>query len=203
LPATTQEYDVPVETTYSDGISYYRGPGERIIGRAYSGRAEFVDDPITSGIPRLTYGAGKSLINYGINSITFKGEIGFVYHSTSSSGAAANILKGINPKYFNSSSRFGGGFYVANSPITASAELAFHNVPVINTIRFELINGNMMNATGPMMNLGVKYAPKQLGWLGKQLGFNGIRYNSLRNYGGINTVLFKNFQNLANGTIIK
>jgi hypothetical protein len=59
LPATTQEYDVTVETTYSDGIGYFRGPGERTIGRPYSGRAEFVDDPITPGIPGLAYGVGK------------------------------------------------------------------------------------------------------------------------------------------------
>ena len=126
-----------------------------------------------------------------------------VFHATSKEGAALNILNGINPKFFNPSSRFGRGFYVAKEQSTMLAELAHHGANPVNTISFSLSGGKFLNATSPLMDLGTKYIPLTLSGAARNMGYNGIIFNSLRNLNGTNAVIFNNFDLLKQGTIIK
>ncbi|MEQ9286188.1 MAG: hypothetical protein RIG77_04725 [Cyclobacteriaceae bacterium] len=127
-----------------------------------------------------------------------------VYHSTTRPGVADDILRnGIDPNFFNSASRFGKGFYVGNSPSTTIAELGYHGYSRVNTIRYTLENAKLFNATGRIRiwDIGVKYTPRLLGKGARLFNYDGIIFNSLRS-SGTNTVLFKNFGTLRNGTKI-
>lgn len=59
------------------------------------------------------------------------------------------MLNGIDPKYFDPKSRFGGGFYVTQKGDTAVAELAVHNVEATHVIRYEtnLTNQKVLGLT--------------------------------------------------------
>ncbi len=49
-----------------------------------------------------------------------------VQHAVGNANQAQSVLDGINPKYFNPESRFGGGFYVGTDADTIVAELSEH-----------------------------------------------------------------------------
>jgi hypothetical protein len=130
-------------------------------------------------------------------------EISTLYHSTSSARAASSILSdGINPSFFNPASRFGGGFYMSNDIATSFAEITAHGANPANTIQFTSQGGSFLNATSPVLSLGVKYAPNLMSGAARGLGYDGIMYNSLRGT-GVNVVQFKNFGTLTNGTLFK
>jgi len=152
-----------------------------------------------------TYGivSGASELKAAFTATAALSDVSTLYHSTSSAGAASSILEeGINPAYFNSASRFGGGFYMSNDVSTAAAELSFHGSDMVNTIRFNPQGASYLNATSPVMDFGVKYAPKFISNAAQGLGYDGIIYNSLRGTGE-NVVQFSNFSSLTNGTLVK
>lgn len=62
--------------------------------------------------------------------------------------------------------------------------------------------GKFLNATSPILNIGVKEHPNILAGFAKAHGYDGIIYNSVRQPGGTNIVLFKNFDLLKNGKIV-
>lgn len=104
----------------------------------------------------------------------------------------------LNPK-----SRFGRGFYTSPSISTTEAELEHHGYSAVNTIRYELSSeAKILNATSPILNLGTKRAPDMLRNYALQKGYDGIIFNSVRQAGGTNVVLFKNFDLLKNGVIV-
>ena len=68
---------------------------------------------------------------------------------------------------------------------------------------FNLAGGKFLNATSPLMDLGTRFAPRALGNSARGLGYDGVIFNSLRNQGGTNAVLFNNFNYLQAGKILK
>jgi len=149
----------------------------------------------------LSKGAG--MLGNALKATTELGDGSSLFHSTSSTGATSSIMsEGINPAYFNSSSRFGGGFYMSTDVSTSTAELSFHNATVANTIEFNVASTkNFLNATSPVLDFGTKFAPKLLSGAAKTLGKDGIIFNSLRG-SGTNVVQFKNFGLLTNGRVV-
>ena len=147
----------------------------------------------------LSKGAG--LVKNAFSATASISEVSTLYHTASKVGAAANILnEGINPAFFNSASRFGKGFYMSNDLATSFAELEYHGAQAVNTLQFSLKSTSLLNATSPIMQIGVKYAPKLLSSVARGAGYDGIMYNSLRG-GGLNVVQFKNFNLLKNGSL--
>lgn len=71
-----------------------------------------------------------------------KGGADSVQHAVGSASQAQSVLDGINPKYFNAESRFGGGFNVGGDSDTIIAELAEHG----NTAKYAISYD--MNLTG-------------------------------------------------------
>jgi hypothetical protein len=126
-----------------------------------------------------------------------------LFHSTARAGAAENILKGIDPKFFNPNSRFGGAFYTATSPATTVAELAHHGASRVATIQYTLGPGSrFLNLTSPVGRLGTRYIPKVLSRYARLTNKNGIVAHSLRLEGGVNVVILEDFSMLLNGTLI-
>ncbi|MEY3322810.1 MAG: hypothetical protein RLZZ417_2393 [Bacteroidota bacterium] len=128
-----------------------------------------------------------------------------LYHTTTRKGADGSILERIDPKFFNSSSRFGGGFYLTTDVATSEAEIAHHkfdnpkdplNAHV--TIAYTIPGGNILDATGEDVRETVKDNPLGLRSMALRRGFDGIAIPSLRG-SGINVVLFKNFSILKEG----
>ena len=128
-----------------------------------------------------------------------------LYHTTTRKGADGSILERIDPKFFNSSSRFGGGFYLTTDVATSEAEIAHHkfdnpenplNAHV--TIAYTIPGGNILDATGGEVKETVKDNPLGLRSMALRRGFDGIAIPSLRG-SGINVVLFKNFSILKEG----
>jgi len=159
---------------------------------------------MVAGVFMVAGGAvkGASALKNAFSGGSKLSEISTLFHSTSRPGAAASILEEINPAYFNSASRFGKGFYLSNDIGTTVAELGQHGSSVANTIQYSLDGGKLFNATGSFFNSAVKYFPKSLSFMTKSLNYDGVIFNSLRER-GINVVLFKSFEVLKNGAIIK
>lgn len=84
---------------------------------------------------------------------------------------------------------------------TNLAEIEYHGGVRMNTLRYGLnaSEGNFFNATSPILNIGVRTVPKLLDGFARAHGYDGIIYNSVRQSGGTNIVLFKNFDLLKNG----
>jgi hypothetical protein len=151
-----------------------------------------------------TYGAvsGGFALKTAFTATAGAADVATLFHATTSEGATASILNnGINPAFFNSASRFGGGFYMSNDIATTASELSYHGGTVANTIQFTSEGANFMNATSPVMNMGVKYAPNVMSGAARALGYDGIMYNSLRG-AGTNVVQFSNFGTLTGGAVV-
>lgn len=61
-----------------------------------------------------------------------------VQHAVGSANQAQSVLDGIDPKYFNPESRFGGGFYVGADADTIVAELAEHGNAAKYAISYDM-----------------------------------------------------------------
>jgi len=147
-----------------------------------------------------TKGLGE--LNAAFKSSTMLSKGTNLFHATSA-GAAENILtKGIDIGFSKATSRFGKGFYMATSPSTSAAELAAQSSAVAATVQFSLKGGSFLNATSRVGNLFTKYTPKLLSSFAKALNKDGIIFNSQRS-AGTNVVMFKNFNLLENGKILK
>jgi hypothetical protein len=151
-----------------------------------------------------TYGAvsGGLALKTAFTATAGAADVTTLFHATTTEGAAASILNnGINPAFFNPTSRFGGALYMSNDIATTAAEVSYHGGSVVNTIQFTSEGANFMNATSPAMNIGVKYAPNIMSGAARAMGYDGIMYNSLRG-AGTNVAQFSNFGTLTGGTVV-
>ena len=114
-------------------------------------------------------------------------------------------MDGINPKYFNPDSRFGGGFYVGADGDTIVAELAEHGNTARYSINYDmnlegqkvldLTNPSVASEWGYVQNLSSTKACQNIGELARQKGYSVIKFQSYRG-SGINYVIFNNFDNI-------
>jgi hypothetical protein len=135
--------------------------------------------------------------------------INTLYHTTTSAGADKSILQRIDPAFFKSSSRFGGGFYLTNDIATSEAEIAHHKLDdpdnplnAYVTISYNISGGKILDATGPAIYKTVEENPIHLRRMAQRGGMDGIAIPSLRG-SGTNVVLFKNFGILKEGKQIQ
>ena len=147
---------------------------------------------------------GVEEIEYNIMS-----SINTLYHTTTRAGADKSILERIDPTFFKSSSRFGGGFYLTNDIETSEAEIAHHKfddpdnpLNAYVTISYNISGGKILDATGPAIYKTVEENPIHLRRMAQRGGMDGIAIPSLRG-SGTNVVLFKNFGILKEGKQIQ
>ena len=128
-----------------------------------------------------------------------------VKHAVGSAKQAQSVLDGINPKYFNSDSRFGGGFYVGGDSVTIVAELAEHGNIAKYAISYDLnMNGQkVLDLTNSKIAAAWEFTPKltstnacqDIAETAKSLGYNVVKFESYRG-DGINYVIFNNFEEI-------
>lgn len=128
-----------------------------------------------------------------------------VQHAVGSANQAQSVLDGINPKYFNPESRFGGGFYVGADADTIVAELAEHGNTAKYAISYDMnLSGQkVLDLTDPkiasewgyVQNLTSTKACQNIGELARTKGYNVIKFQSYRG-DGINFVIYNNFENI-------
>ncbi len=135
--------------------------------------------------------------------------INTLYHTTTRAGADKSILQRIDPAFFKSSSRFGGGFYLTNDIATSEAEIAHHKLDdpdnplnAYVTISYNISGGKILDATGPAIYKTVEENPIHLRRMAQRVRMDGIAIPSLRG-SGTNVVLFKNFGILKEGKQIQ
>lgn len=87
-------------------------------------------------LPILEAAVMEGLVRIPFTNRVATSEINTVYHSTAREGAAENILRGIDPQFFNPKSRFGGGFYTSTDVSTTIGELEHHGFARVNTINY-------------------------------------------------------------------
>lgn len=128
-----------------------------------------------------------------------------VQHAVGSANQAQSVLDGINPKYFNPESRFGGGFYVGADADTIVAELAEHGNTAKYAISYDmnlsgqkvldLTNPQIASEWGYVQNLTSTKACQNIGELARTKGYNVIKFQSYRG-DGINYVIYNNFEDI-------
>jgi len=138
--------------------------------------------------------AKKRSVNYSLVNVK---------HAVGSAKQAQSVLDGINPKYFNSDSRFGGGFYVGGDSVTIVAELAEHGNTAKYAISYDLnMNGQkVLDLTNSKIAAAWDFTPRltstnacqDIAEVAKAQGYNVIKFESYRG-GGANYVVFNNFE---------
>ena len=128
-----------------------------------------------------------------------------VQHVVDSANKAQSVLDGIDPKYFNSNSRFGGGFYVGDDADTLVAELAEHNSTASYAIRYDmnLSDQKVLDLTDPNIasewnfasGLSTTNACQRISEAARLQGYNVIKYKSYRGSGN-NYVIFDSFESV-------
>ncbi len=128
-----------------------------------------------------------------------------VQHAVESANQAQSVLDGINPKYFNPESRFGGGFYVGADADTIVAELAEHGNTAKYAISYDmnlsgqkvldLTNPQIASEWGYVQNLTSTKACQNIGEIARTKGYNVIKFQSYRG-DGINYVIYNDFENI-------
>ena len=128
-----------------------------------------------------------------------------VQHAVGSANQAQSVLDGINPKYFNPESRFGGGFYVGADADTIVAELAEHGNTAKYAISYDmnlsgqkvldLTNPQIASEWGYVQNLTSTKACQNIGEIARTKGYNVIKFQSYRG-DGINYVIYNDFENI-------
>ncbi len=116
-----------------------------------------------------------------------------------SANQAQSVLNGIDPQYFNSKSRFGGGHYVGTDSETFVAELAEHGNTAKYAIRYNInLSGQkVLDLTDAKVASNWKYvqnitstkACQEIGALARSQGYNAIKFQSYRG-NGINYVIY-------------
>jgi len=154
-------------------------------------------DPVDIEIPKK-YGA-------------VDGDINNVKHAVSSANQAQSVLDGINPKYFNPNSRFGGGFYVGGDADTLVAELSEHGMTAKYAISYniDLSGQKVLDLTNPEIASKWDFTPKmtstsacqEIGKLAREQNYNVIKFESYRG-DGINYVIFNNFEEILEPRIV-
>ena len=128
-----------------------------------------------------------------------------VQHAVGNANQAQSVLDGINPKYFNPESRFGGGFYVGTDADTIVAELSEHGNIAKYAISYDmnlsgqkvldLTNPQIASEWGYVQNLTSTRACQNIGEIARTEGYNVIKFQSYRG-GGINYVIYNDFENI-------
>ena len=160
-------------------------------------------------------GAAKLSINLpqafrGLSTKQAATEVKIVRHAVGSTRQAESVLKGIDPKFFNPNSRFGGGFYVTVEGETAVAELAAHDVKATQVIRynFNLSNQKVLDLTNP--NIASEWgfttslsteACQAIAAKARAQGYNAISFPSYRG-SGMNYVIYDNFDKILKPQMI-
>lgn len=134
------------------------------------------------------------------------GQVRDVKHAVGGSQQAQSVLDGIDPKYFNDGSRFGGGFYVGEDADTIVLELAEHGTTAKYSISYDLdlAGQRVLDLTNPQTASEWEYIDKltstsacqKIGEAAKVKGYDVIMFNSYRGE-GINYVIFDNFDILS------
>ncbi len=132
-------------------------------------------------------------------------------HAVDSAKKAQSVLDGIDPKYFNSSSRFGGGFYVGSDGKTIVAELAEHGNTAKYAISYDLnLSGQkVLDLTKPEVAAKWKFVQdftstrecQIIGELAEKQGYTVIKFKSYRG-SGINYVIFDNFKKILSAKMV-
>ena len=132
-------------------------------------------------------------------------------HAVSNANQAQSVLDGINPKYFNSDSRFGGGFYVGSDGKTIVAELAEHGNTAKYAISYDLnLSGQkVLDLTKPDVaakwNFIQDVTPtrecQKIGELAEKQGYTVIKFKSYRG-SGTNYVIFDNFKKILSARMV-
>jgi len=141
----------------------------------------------------------------------FEGDINSVQHAVGSSKQAQSVLDGIDQQYFNSNSRFGGGFYVGADSNTIVAELAEHGNIAKYAISYDMnVSGQkVLDLTNPQIALEWSYvqnltstkACQNIGELARSQGYNVIKFQSYRR-SGINYLIYDNFDSILSPRIV-
>ena len=110
----------------------------------------------------------------------------------------------------NANSRFGRGFYVAEQPGTALAELAHHGVQPSTGIRFSVNQDALrvldLSEPGVARAWGYSGGPissstRTIGARAAQSGYNAIRYSSER-AAGTNMVIIRDFNDVLKPVMV-
>ncbi|MEG3753032.1 RHS repeat-associated core domain-containing protein [Psychromonas arctica] len=127
------------------------------------------------------------------------------FHVVDEGWKADSILEGINPKYFNPDSRFGGGFYIGNDGTTVVKELAEHGFDAKYAIRYDVdfTGSKVLDLTDPHIANNWGFIPKGtsteasqvIGQLARDNGYDAITFSSYRG-SGTNTVIFDKFDEI-------
>jgi len=128
-----------------------------------------------------------------------------VYHAVPDDSVADSVLAGIDWERLNPNSRFGRALYVASRPETAVAEVRHHkgNPGTLMHFKLDLSLAKILDLTNPDMadSLGYRWSGKitehtqRIGEVARQLGYNVIKYPSLRG-GGDNWAIIADFDQL-------
>lgn len=134
-----------------------------------------------------------------------------VKHAVDSTKKAQSVLDGIDPKYFNSSSRFGAGFYVGADGNTIVAELAEHGNKAKYAISYDLnLSGQkVLDLTKPDVAAKWKFVQdvtstrecQVIGELAEKEGYTVIKFKSYRG-SGTNYVIFDNFKKVLSAKMV-
>ena len=128
-----------------------------------------------------------------------------VSHAVGSAKQAQSVLNGIDPKYFNDDSRFGGGFYVGEDGDTIVAELAEHGSRAEYAISYDMdLSGQKVldltdSETVATWNYTAKVtstsACQEIADVARMQGYNLIKFESYRGE-GINYAIYSNFEDI-------
>jgi hypothetical protein len=134
-----------------------------------------------------------------------------VYHAVKNPQAAQGVVDGIDPRYFNPESRFGKGFYVAEKPETALAEMGHYNVRPTHGVRFQLdmSKARVLDLTDPATAAKFGYVggeksalTRAIGTRALQEGYNAIRFPSVRDPSGNNIAVINDFNTILKPQIV-
>lgn len=212
-PMKTMENTVQGLNEYIDKKIINGTPGER---SAAAGLITFEAICLATGVKGAKKGKGLkrkkgkvSKVKKGVKEL--EGGNGSVQHAIGNANQAQSVLDGINPKYFNPESRFGGGFYVGVDSDTIVAELAEHGNTAKYAISYDMnLNGSkVLDLTNPQVaskwgyvqNLTSTKACQNIGTLAREQGYSVIKFQSYRG-DGINYVIYNDFNNILSPRIV-
>ncbi len=133
------------------------------------------------------------------------------FHAVGNAKQAQSVLDGINPKYFNPDSRFGGAFYIGDDGATIVAELAEHGNVAEYAIRYDvnftgqnvldLTDVNVARTWGFESGVTSTEACQQIGNIAQSNGYSSIIFQSYRGT-GTNYAIFDNFNEILNPMMV-